>query len=269
MTGNENSIIELPDYVPEADPVESEKLIGVHYFPGWKPGSHQGWEVLKEFPERKPLLGYYDESNPEVTDWEIKWALEHGIQFFIYCWYRRGQGVPVTRDTMNLEHAIHEGLFNAKYRNKFKFTIMWENQRKGISSVDNLNDLMDNVFSFWMEQYFKKEYYLKINNKIVLFVYRPEKMIFDLGGIDKAREGIKRMRKVCKAEGFDGLIILGEHRGENWELLKKMSQCGFDYAFAYCWHAVNKRPTISEAFERQFEVMKGWKKKDRFATVSS
>ena len=31
------------------------------------------------FPERKPVLGWYDEASPEVADWQIKWAVEHGI----------------------------------------------------------------------------------------------------------------------------------------------------------------------------------------------
>jgi hypothetical protein len=81
MTGNEEAKLSLPDCVPEPDPAQSDRLVGAHYFPGWKPGTHRGWGVLKDFPERRPLLGYYDESNPEVTDWEIKWALEHGSGF--------------------------------------------------------------------------------------------------------------------------------------------------------------------------------------------
>ena len=52
-------------------------------------GLHDAFNDLHDYPERTPLMGYYDEENPEVCDWEIKWALEHGINCFIYCWYRK------------------------------------------------------------------------------------------------------------------------------------------------------------------------------------
>ena len=89
-------------YVPEPRPVTSDYLVGVHYFSGWKQGTHFGWQKVEPHPERKPLLGYYDEGDPEVADWEIKWALEHGINYFVYCWYRRGFGKPVNDETLYL-----------------------------------------------------------------------------------------------------------------------------------------------------------------------
>ncbi len=67
------------DYVPPPVPAKTTYLVGVVYFPGWKQGTHYGWQRIVPFPERKPALGWYDENNPEVTDWEIKWAVEHGI----------------------------------------------------------------------------------------------------------------------------------------------------------------------------------------------
>jgi hypothetical protein len=39
--------------------------------------------VLDTFPERGPLLGYYGEGDPSVMDWQIKWAVEHGITMAI------------------------------------------------------------------------------------------------------------------------------------------------------------------------------------------
>ena len=46
----------LPTYVPAPEPVQTQYLIGAHYFPGWKSGTHRGWEVLEEYPDRMPLL---------------------------------------------------------------------------------------------------------------------------------------------------------------------------------------------------------------------
>ena len=78
-------------------------------------------------PERTPALGFYSQENPEVSDWETKWAVEHGVSFFVYCWYRASQGEPVK---MQFGSAIHEPCSSPVCR-KMKFTIMWENQSRG------------------------------------------------------------------------------------------------------------------------------------------
>ena len=81
--------IKLESYVPEPKPAHSDRIIAAHYYAAWKKGAagiHDGFNELADiYPDRTPLMGYYDEENPEVTDWEIKWALEHGINCFIYC----------------------------------------------------------------------------------------------------------------------------------------------------------------------------------------
>ena len=78
--------IKLTNYVPEPKPATSDRIVAAHYYAAWKkgaPGLHNGFDDLHTYPERTPLMGYYDEENPEVADWEIKWATEHGINCFI------------------------------------------------------------------------------------------------------------------------------------------------------------------------------------------
>ena len=72
-------------YVPEPKPVRGPYEVGVYYFPGWTTASQ--WEPIRRFPERRPVLGWYREGSPELADWQIKWAVEHGITFFAYDWY--------------------------------------------------------------------------------------------------------------------------------------------------------------------------------------
>ena len=105
--------IKLENYVPEPKPATSDRIIAAHYYAAWKKGAaglHNGFDDLHDYPERTPLMGYYDEENPTVTDYEIKWATEHGINCFIYCWYRRREngGKPVTLDALRCPHGIHK-----------------------------------------------------------------------------------------------------------------------------------------------------------------
>ena len=220
------------DYVPPPVAVDSEILVGAHYCPLWKQGTRSsGWERIVPYPERKPALGWYDEGSPEVADWEIKWCLEHGIRFFVYCWYRRNRGQGVQ---MFLPHAIHDGLFNARYRDRFKFCIMWENQQPD-SGVASEADLLHALLPFWIENYFKHPSYLKIDSKPLLFVYRPEKLVDDLGSVSAVRSALDQMRAECRRAGFSGLTFLGEYRGLSRTRLQQIADEGFDYCFAYVW----------------------------------
>ena len=82
-------------YIPEPEPVITSLLIGAHNCPLWESDQPNMWLQLLKHPERTPALGFYAQENPEVADWETKWAVEHGVSFFIYCWYRASQGGPV------------------------------------------------------------------------------------------------------------------------------------------------------------------------------
>ncbi len=252
--------VNLPkaDYVPEPQIPQSDYLVGCHYCPLWKQGSRApgGWQEITPFPERKPALGWYDEGDPEVTDWDIKWALEHGIQYFVYCWYRASQGGPVKQ---NLGHAIHEGLFHARYGDKFKFAIMWENQSRGSAGVASEDDFLNNLLPFFIDQYFKRPNYLKVDGKPLLFIYRPEFLVDDLGGVDKVKSALDKAREACRKAGLGGLTILGEYRGTDPAPLKLMLAEGLDYSFAYCW-PVGGQPTPDVAVDTQESIWKEWQR---------
>jgi hypothetical protein len=257
------------DYVPPPVPVKTKRLVGAHYCPLWKEGSRGGggWAQIEPFPEREPLLGWYDENNPEVADWEIKWALEHGIDFFVYCWYRASQGGPVET---SLGHAIHEGLFNARYRDQFKFCIMWENQFRGHAGVSSEDDLLKNLMPFWIANYFKHPSYLVIDNKPLLFIYRPEYVIDDLGGKPQARQAFDKMRQACRDAGFAGLYLLGEDRGTARAPLELMADLGLDYSFSYCWPVADDPdgPAAIAAQEKFWQARKELKVLPDLLTVS-
>ncbi|MDH7569835.1 MAG: glycoside hydrolase family 99-like domain-containing protein, partial [Armatimonadota bacterium] len=240
--------IEVPrGYVPEPRPVKTLLLVGAHHCPLWEADKPQMWSQIRKHMERVPALGFYAQENPEVSDWETLWATEHGISFFIYCWYRAKQGGPVEQ---RFGSAIHQGFFKSRYRDRMRFTIMWENQSRGQAGVADEADLMENLLPFWMENYFKHPSYLKVDNRPVLFIYRPEFLIQDLGSEENVRRAFDKMRQACRREGFDGLYLLGEYRGTQPEPLQRLKRLGLDYSFAYCWPIPNN-PTPAQAVAAQ------------------
>jgi hypothetical protein len=234
-------------YIPEPEPVKTDVLIGAHHCPLWEADKPFMWSQLLKHPERTPALGFYAQENPEISDWETKWAVEHGVSYFIYCWYRASQGGPVKT---HFSSAIHDALFKSKFQDKMKFTIMWENQVRGVAGVADEKDLMENLLPFWIDNYFKNPSYVKIDNKPLLYIYRPEFLIDDLGGEDKVVQAFGKMRQACRDAGFDGLYLLGEYRGLDPKQLELMKRIGLDYTFAYCWY-VPDNPTPQKAIDTQ------------------
>jgi acetyl esterase/lipase len=222
-------------YVPPPQPVKTSILVGAHNCPLWEAGSPQMWDQVRQHAERTPVLGFYDQANPEVADWETKWAVEHGINFFVYCWYRAGKADAVET---KYSSAI-EALLNSRYVNQFKFTIMWENQQRGpawgASGVSNKKELLDPLTAFWITNYFSHPSYLKIDNKPLLFVYDAHRLAADLGGLTNVPWAFDQMREACRRAGFAGLYLLAEYRGLDPRELQFRKDMGFDYTFAYVW----------------------------------
>jgi len=223
------------DYVPAPVPSPSkEHLVGVISCSLWKEGdSYAGWDYIRRHADkRKPYLGWYDEGKPEVADWEIKWQVEHGIDFEQYCWYRPNDAVGQPIKEGLLEHGIREGLFNAKYSQLKKFTVMYTNEGAGRT---NPNDWKRHLIPYWIEYFFKDPRYLKVDGKPVFAIYDPGNLLADFGGEAGAARAIAELREACKAAGFEGCLVLMELRRDDKRAMKQMKALGVDYCFAYTW----------------------------------
>ena len=230
--------IKLSNYIPEPTPATSDRIIAAHYYAAWKKGAaeiHEGFDDLcKEYPDRTPLMGYYDEENPEVADWEIKWAVEHGINCFIHCWYRRpdNMGKPVTVQNLRCAHALHEAFFNAKFQKYMKFAIMFEASPRW--SGTDATDMLENLMPFWMENYFKRENYLVMDNKPVLFVFQQERLAREcFSSIEEQRKTFDLCREYARAHGFDGMTFACCDYSTEKESFDELIARGYDFRFGY------------------------------------
>lgn len=192
-------------YVPEPQPVKSSVEITAIYYPGTEQMAE--WDIIAQTcPERKPLLGWYDEGNPEVIDWQIKWAVEHGISNFCVDWYWN-------KGYQRLTHWI-KGYYKARYRKYLKWYMMYanHNQPGAHSTSDQIA-----VTKYWIDNYFKTPEYYKIDGKPVVCYWDAEKNL-DKDFIDeaaakgevlKAGEGIRRAlaisEKMAKEAGLPGI----------------------------------------------------------------
>ncbi len=217
------------DYVPPPVPLDTGPYtLWTHYCPLWKEGTHFGWKLIEPWPERKPVLGWYNEGEPEVADWHIKMMREHGISGVIYCWYRTNRNAPVRQ---RLGHAIHDGLMRARYLPMIRFAIMWENGcGEGCGSSD---DLLHNLLPFWIENYFSHPSYLRVEGKPLLYIWVPQNVTRDLGGSQQVRATFQQMRETCARRGLGGLYIVGCVGTQDQAALERMASEGWDATSAY------------------------------------
>ncbi len=231
------------DYVPKPEPcpAESPYILGVQSAPIHREGvCYTGWDWVQR--NREPFLGWYDEGSPEVSDWEIKWQVEHGIEYELYCWYRPNSGFGNPIKEGPCDGAIIKGLFNARYSHLKKFAIMYEDQQGDIATWGKTDpeDFKNNIIPYWIEYFFKDPRYFLIDGKPLLSIYSVASFIKNFGGVEGARKGLATLREQCIQAGFPGVVILTEERDAEVDLLTTMKSIGADYCYAYTWTAKDR-----------------------------
>ena len=162
---------------------------------------------------RKPLWGTVDEADPAVMEFQIKEALRHGVNVFIYDWYWYDRR-PF------LEQCLDEGFLGAKNNTDMQFYLMWANHDavytwdKRQSDLDEIvwlgsqpREEFDRVCRRVIELYFKRPNYYKIDGCPVFMIYDTVNLIKGLGGIEKTREALDAFRVLVKEAGFPDLHL--------------------------------------------------------------
>ena len=207
--------------VPEPRPVKSNYEVGAFYFPGWNDMSR--WSPILDFPERKPVLGWYDESNPECADWQIKWAVEHGISFFMVDWYW-------SQGNRHLEHWLHDAYMKAKHRKHLKWCMMWANHnRPNTHSPEDWKE----VTQYWIDNYFEMEEYYRIDGRPAVFVWAPYNIRRDVGGTEEATKLYAMSQEMARAAGHKGIYFVAMSSHESEASCRQLTAEGYEAFTSY------------------------------------
>jgi len=211
------------DYaVPEPQPIHSPLLVGSYYFPGHF--NAMRWVPMAKYRHPYPLLGYYRDGSPEVSDWHIKWAVEHGIDFFAFDWYYSYKTGAVSEHN----NALDKGFLKARYRDLMQFCVFWCNEER--STPDYTEEQMLLLARTLRDRYFGRPNYLKIDGKAVLIVSIPDRLIQRFGV-----EGCADIwRKMSREAGVEIFPIAKQHTDQ-----ARLAAAGYKAITAYNYAGVN------------------------------
>jgi len=183
------------DGVPEPRPPKCDYEIGALYYPGWERA--EAWKrVWQTCPERRPYLGWYDETRSEVVDWQIKWMRENGISVLYVDWYWN-------KGYRHHEHWI-EAFRQAKWRKYLKWAIMWANHTPaGAHSVEDQRA----ATQFWIDHYFNMPEYLTYDGKPVVWFWQGKNLDRDLGA-GGCRQLLDLSREMAVKAGYKGIHFI-------------------------------------------------------------
>ncbi len=181
---------EEPTEIPEEwdiDPIEHDKLVGAHYYPWYKVGTRNDW---LEIAEDEPVLGEYSSADKDVSNQHIKWAREHGINWFNVSWRPRNFR----------EHTLENYVLEAELADLIDYSLLYEE----IGSVTGPNpdpeeyslqpdesgdggylidfDRRDNQktlqrhFQRMEDRYFDDPNYVRIDGRPIVYVYSAHKV---------------------------------------------------------------------------------------------
>lgn len=224
------------NYVPEPQPVKCNYELGAYYFPGWSTSVR--WEPIRSYPCRKPILGWYDEANPECADWQIKWAVEHGISFFMLDWYW-------CKGNQHLDHWIHQAFEKARYRKYMKWAIMWANHNPpNTHSADDWRK----VTQFWIDSYFNMPEYYQIDGRPAVFIWAPQNVRRDLGGSGAAAKLYAMSQEMARAAGYKGIYFVAMSSHDTPDRVREVKAEGFEALTTYHGFNAARKAAKSDYF---------------------
>lgn len=233
----------------DAEPVR----VAAIYYPHWHPypvgeklifGSGKSeWELVKGQKPRyeghsvpvRPLMGFYDETDPKMVEKEIDLAADAGIDVFLYDWYFYG-------DRPMMEEALNRGYLKARNNDRVRFALLWcyhdrrnrfcarpEDPGVWVAKRERTPDEFRRNFDWVLERYLVSPHYWRKDGKPFFSIFNAEQFVGDMGGPEKTRALLGEANAKAVGKGV-GPIHWNAMQGTNFAAY---ARAGFDSCAAY------------------------------------
>ena len=275
---------------------EKRPSIGCYYFPNYhsndeRNAAHHGpawneWRLVQgarprftgHLQPKVPVWGYEDEADPAVMTRKIAAAWDHGIDYFIFDYYRYDDG-----DFLN--HCLDDGFLKAANPHPLRFALMWANNDwldihpcgrvprpvlyPGRVTVETFRTMRRNI----IERYFKNPAYYLLDGAPYFSIYHLQEFLSGFASVAEARSELDAFRAETRAAGFRDLhlnaVVWGSPvlpcEGVMTDQKAVVKTLGFDSVTSYVWIHHTKlgaQPTtqydaVAEAYFAHWEKMLG------------
>ena len=163
---------------------------GAKYPPWWRGATNPKSLTLTIGTELHPILGQrhpidpagtYDSRDPDIADWHIKWALEHGVTAFMIDWS------PIEVDPSGaFHHTFEDGFLRANYRDMMKFGIMhitdqtWD-YPEWFRGYEHVKLTARRGLDYVKENYFDYPSYLRLGKRYFYMLFRISEYAIEHG----------------------------------------------------------------------------------------
>lgn len=192
----------LPCYSTKGD-----VLVGAYYFDGWSgktskttavenPPTHLTQALATTYNGRQPLWGWRDD-DVAIMEKQIDLAVEHGIDFFVFCWYWAKDNGAFDKQYCESKptNTSIQLFMKARNRHKMRFAILVANHKGAqIKGEENWKQAID----YLSGRFFNDPQYLKIDGKPYLSIFLPKECV----------PYTTAMKKEAKQNGLDGLYLV-------------------------------------------------------------
>lgn len=208
-----------------------------HTFPEndkwWGKGFTEWVSVKNAVPlcegHRQPRIplnqNYYDLTNAETLKWQACLAKKYGIYGFCYYHYWFDGKMLMEKPAEIMLNCKEIDLpFCISWANE-NWTRTWAAKRSEVLISQTYGDMDDWKKHFlYLKQFFMDDRYIKIDNKPLIVIYRPEI-------IGCLRQMLELWKRLSVEMGFDGLCIAYQYRDYNHQ--KDPNGYLFDYGIEY------------------------------------
>ncbi|PIR58830.1 MAG: hypothetical protein COU69_03460 [Candidatus Pacebacteria bacterium CG10_big_fil_rev_8_21_14_0_10_56_10] len=208
-------------YPPPPQPLETPYHLGVFYMPKPPTPTNQWYalvaanrtdEYRTQNRARLPILGFYSGADVEAMDWQIKWAAESGINFFVFDdFWTSAQSKPA--------YSAVSTFLRARYNNTMQFAASLDQINTPNNTVAEVRDTAKKIAAYYRDNYFNQSNYLRVNGKPAVYLLNPFVMYGGQRGVlgpenhDDARQF---MRSFEAAAGTEVYWILAHSPNMKW-----------------------------------------------------
>jgi hypothetical protein len=175
--------------------------LAVYYYPGWLDNAEglfapKPWDLIKPYPEREPLLGWYREGNVPIMEQHIAWMKEYRISQLVFDWYWDGP-----KNLPYLSHAL-DAYLSAANRHDVEFAIHWANHRPfPLTAIQ-----FDRMVQYWLAKILKEPGYWYEDGKPVVFVFSADLLETSANRIGKTTQQLlDRADELARERGVPGI----------------------------------------------------------------